>query len=58
MRARFHAEARLDFLNAATRYASVRPELGRGFCRHIDELIAEMHFKQPPSYWAHRLDRA
>jgi hypothetical protein len=98
MRVRFHPEARLDFKNAAARYAAVRPDLGQGFYRHIDALIAEietdpmlfrvyrppharrhfrrpfpyavvylvkpeqiwilavMHFKQPPSYWLHRLE--
>ncbi|MDO8544513.1 MAG: type II toxin-antitoxin system RelE/ParE family toxin [Opitutaceae bacterium] len=99
MRARFHPEASLDFKNAAARYAAVRLELGQGFYRHVEELIAEievdptlfrvyrppharrhfrrpfpyavvyvvkpdhvwvlavMHFKQPPSYWLHRLER-
>lgn len=98
MRARFHPEARRDFKNAAVRYSSIRPDLGQGFYRHVDELIAEieedatrfrvyrppyarrhfrrpfpyavvylvksdhvwivavMHFKQPPSYWAHRVE--
>lgn len=99
MRVRFHPEARLDFKDAAERYAAIRPELGQGFYRHIDQLVAEieeaptvfrvyrppharrhfrrpfpyavvyvvrsddveilavMHFKLPPSYWLHRLDR-
>lgn len=97
MRARFHPEARADFKNAAAHYGAERPELGLGFYRHIDGLVAEieanptlfrvyrspqvrrhfrrpfpyavvyvvkpdcvwilavMHFKQPPTYWAHRL---
>jgi plasmid stabilization system protein ParE len=99
MRARFHPEARLDFKNAAAHYAAIRPDLGQGFYRHIDGLIADieanptlfrvyrpplarrhfrrpfpyaivyfvladevfvvavLHFKQPPSYWLHRLAR-
>lgn len=98
MQARFHPEARIDFKDAAARYAAARPELGQEFYRHIDELVAAietqpalfrvyrppgarrhfrrpfpyavvyvlqsdhvwilavMHFKQPPSYWLHRLD--
>jgi hypothetical protein len=42
MRARFHPEARLDFKNAAAHYAAVRPDLGQGFYRHIESLIAEI----------------
>jgi hypothetical protein len=97
MQARFHPEGLLDFKHAALRYTQERPDLGQGFYRHINALVAEieadpdifriyrppharrhfrhpfpyavvyvlkadhiwvlavMHFKQPPSYWLHRL---
>ena len=42
MRARFHADARIDFRNAAAHYAAIRPELGRQFYRHVEGLIAEI----------------
>lgn len=57
MRARFHPEARLDFINAATHYAAIRPDLGQRFYRHIAGLIAEIE-ADPTLFRVYRLPSA
>ena len=39
---RFHPEARADFMTAAARYATGRPDLGQAFYRRIGELVTEI----------------